>query len=61
MPGALIALHKLQQLATAPQQEVRLNAQILDAALVGMRIPVEATGEHLLDRVNVEVSRRQAD
>ena len=61
MPGASLARDELDQLAIAPDQEVRRNAQAADASEIGMGVRVEAIGEQPDDVVAAKLFRWQAD
>src|SRR5438034_11484431 len=61
MPGAARDRHELHELAVAPHEEVRRDAQLRDLAEIRVRFRVEAIGEEALDRVAAVLPRRQAD
>ncbi len=61
MPGAALAIYKLQQLATAADEIVRRHLQPADALKVGVRLPIERAGKQLLHLRAAILPRRQAD
>ncbi len=61
VPGAALAIHKLQQLAAAANKVVRRHLQPADALKVGVRLPIERAGKQLLHLRAAILPRRQAD
>lgn len=61
MPRPVVARDELDQLAVAPDEEMRRDLQGADSGEVGMARRVQPVGEEVKDVVAAELARRQAD
>ena len=61
VPGALGAGNELDQLAIAPDQEMRRHVEVAQGPVVRVGGGIEGVGEQPDDGITAELARRQAD
>jgi hypothetical protein len=61
VPSALLAAHKLPNLARSFNEKVRGNFQASNGCEIGMGFPVELIGKELLNGARAKLSGRKAD